>query len=283
MTEFKFPILPDESDKENSRIPLLEKSLSSKSKTLEEVIACEYGESIDKIQKLKECESSTQDCLRIHRINEELRSKMVDWMVEVLQIFECSQRTFFLSVRIMDLFFKREVTTLGVEELHVIGVVCMMIASKYEDIKPLSMNTIHYKIGHERLPKAYLINVEKRILKVIEYRVCVPTVIDFLEPLIEKGGEGEKKNAVLIAELAQLDPGLAWLRPSSLAQAIYLLTGPVVVGEISAPNHVIFIMQELKEFLGNYAYPYQASFVKHNTNLSIKGLAFDISSQMQEE
>ena len=81
---------------------------------------------------------------------------MVDWMVEVLHIFDCSSRTFFLSVRIMDLFFKKEQKTLGIEELHVIGVVCMMIASKYEDIKPLSMKTVVSKIGHERLPKSFL-------------------------------------------------------------------------------------------------------------------------------
>ena len=130
-------------------------------------------------------------------------------MVEVLHIFECSNRTLFLSVRIMDLFFKKESSTLGIEELHVIGVVCMMIASKYEDIKPLNMDTIYYKIGHERLPRYYLINVEKRILQVIEYRVCIPTVMDFLEPLLKNSRECVKCTAMLLAELAQLNAGLS--------------------------------------------------------------------------
>ena len=93
----------------------------------------------------------------------------------------------------MDLFFKKETNTLGIEELHVIGVVCMMIASKYEVIKPLSMNTVYYKIGHERLPKSYLINVEKKVLQVVEYKVCIPTVLDFLAPLIENFDGVSKK------------------------------------------------------------------------------------------
>lgn len=280
MTEFKL-LNPNSNDKENSRVGLLEKPQIFKSKSLEEVLIIEYGESIEKVQKLKEHETSTEDCLRIHRINDELRGKMVDWMVEVLQIFDCSQRTFFLSVRIMDLFFKKEVTTLGVEELHVIGVVCMMIASKYEDIKPLTMNTIFNKIGHERLPKQYLINVEKRVLKVIEYRVCIPTVLDFLEPLLEKASESMKTTALLIAELGQLDPVLAWMRPSALAQAIYLVSGSI---EFSSNATVLYIIHEIKKFLDNYAFPYQASFVKYNASLSPhKPLWFTFLNSMIED
>jgi len=35
-----------------------------------------------------------------------------------------------------------------VSDLHITGVTCMFIASKFEDIYPLKMKTIHEKIAH---------------------------------------------------------------------------------------------------------------------------------------
>lgn len=37
---------------------------------------------------------------------------------------------------------------LELHELHLIGVTCMFIASKYEDVYPLLMKTVYNKIGH---------------------------------------------------------------------------------------------------------------------------------------
>jgi hypothetical protein len=46
-------------------------------------------------------------CLRRHNITPSLRAKMVDWMVEVLRVFDCSEATFFKAVSIMDLYYAR--------------------------------------------------------------------------------------------------------------------------------------------------------------------------------
>lgn len=162
----------------------------------------------------------------------------------------------------MDLFFKKETNTLGIEELHVIGVVCMMIASKYEDIKPLSMNTVYYKIGHERLPKSYLINVEKKVLQVVEYKVCIPTVLDFLAPLIENFDGVSKNYALFVAEIIQLDYHLAALKPSCVAQAIFSIFSKN--GRTFVSSQALFIVELIKNFLEHFSYPFRASFVKYN-------------------
>ena len=61
---------------------------------------------------------------------------MVDWMIEVLSIFESSEETLFLSVNIMDLFFWRTSTIFKNENVHLIGVSSMFIASKFLEINP---------------------------------------------------------------------------------------------------------------------------------------------------
>jgi hypothetical protein len=39
---------------------------------------------------------------------------------------------------------------LELQELHITGVTCMFMASKYEDIYPLLMKTVFNKIGHKK-------------------------------------------------------------------------------------------------------------------------------------
>ena len=76
---------------------------------------------------------------------------MVDWMVEVLTAFKCSDSTFFIAVNLMDRYFdalNQQRKSLELNELHITGITCMFMASKYEDIYPLLMKTVFNKIAH---------------------------------------------------------------------------------------------------------------------------------------
>lgn len=53
----------------------------------------------------RESDANAVYCLKIHAISPLLRAKMVNWMVEVLNTFECDDQTFFLAVNIMDLYY----------------------------------------------------------------------------------------------------------------------------------------------------------------------------------
>lgn len=105
---------------------------------------------------------------------------MIDWKIEVLTNFKCDDQTFFLSVDLMDRYFKGKPEIREVSDLHIIGVTCMFIASKYEDIYPLKMKMVHEKIAHQKLAIEDIKALELDILKVINYRIPAPTVLDFL-------------------------------------------------------------------------------------------------------
>jgi hypothetical protein len=77
---------------------------------------------------------------------------MVDWMIEVLTNFKCDDQTFFLAISLLDRYFKLKNETREISDLHIIGVTCMFIASKYEDIYPLKMKMVFEKIAHKKLP-----------------------------------------------------------------------------------------------------------------------------------
>ena len=106
---------------------------------------------------------------------------MVDWMIEVLTNFKCDDQTFFIAVSILDRYFKSVSEKKEVSDLHITGVTCMFIASKFEDIFPLKMKTVHEKIAHQKLQISKIKDLELDIMKVIKYQIHAPTILDFLK------------------------------------------------------------------------------------------------------
>jgi hypothetical protein len=115
----------------------------------------DYGSDIlSYLTQLSITNSLSQNHLNPHKITGVYRAKMVDWMVEVLTAFKCADQTFFLAVSLMDRYFDiigKSGRSFELNELHPIGIVCMFIASKYEDIFPLLMKTVVGKIGHGKI------------------------------------------------------------------------------------------------------------------------------------
>ena len=106
---------------------------------------------------------------------------MIDWMIEVLTNFRCDDQTFFLASSLMDRYFKNCPGPKAGGDLHVIGVTTMFLASKFEDIYPLKMKTVYEKIAHKKLEIERIKELELDIMKVIDYKIHAPTVLDFLK------------------------------------------------------------------------------------------------------
>lgn len=86
--------------------------------------------------------------LHNHNVSNDFRSRMVDWMVEVISIFGKSQETYFLSVYILDNFLSKSNKIYENGDVHLLGLACMLVSSKYTDIYPLDIVDIVEKIGH---------------------------------------------------------------------------------------------------------------------------------------
>ena len=144
-----------------------------------------YGQDIDEYQRELEVESNTANSLNRHKVTAALRSRMVDWMIEVLTNFKCDEQTFFLAVSLLDRYFKGKQETREVSDLHILGVTSMFVASKYEDIYPLKMKMVFEKIAHKKLPVEKIKAMEMDILKVIHYKIPAPTSYEFLKSYLK--------------------------------------------------------------------------------------------------
>lgn len=63
-----------------------------------------------------------------------MRAILIDWMVDVHDNFKMLDQTLHLSLRYLDEFLSKE--RVSRQELQLIGVTCLMMASKFEEIYP---------------------------------------------------------------------------------------------------------------------------------------------------
>jgi hypothetical protein len=97
---------------------------------------------------------------------------MIDWMIEVLSSYKCSETSFFIALETLDLYLSKETNSLENKDIHLIGVTCMFIASKYEEVQPISIKTFHNKISHQRFSPQEIRHQESTILSVLDYSIC---------------------------------------------------------------------------------------------------------------
>jgi hypothetical protein len=121
---------------------------------------------------------SLQGFLESHDITEKYRAKMMDWMIEVLNLSKQKEETVLRAFYIMDLFFAKSKARIPLDQLHKIGSVAMLIASKQEEVSPVSLDTLLKTICRDKFTKEEVLIAEFQILSTIEFRVSFPTIFE---------------------------------------------------------------------------------------------------------
>jgi cyclin B len=98
------------------------------------------------------CEEDFKASLKNHLIKNNLRGKMIDWMLEVLGNYKetTSHETYFRAVNMLDLYLKKTWRKHVDSELHLIGIACMFIATKIEDINHIPLHDFVARVGHNK-------------------------------------------------------------------------------------------------------------------------------------
>ena len=135
-----------------------------------------------------------ENLLAKHKITSNIRTKMVDWMIEVLSVFENMDETLFLAINIMDLYLLKSKIILKNENVHLIGITSMFIASKFQEIYPITLKNFVVKVSHNQFDVEEITKTEKIIFSEIEPESLVITSIyDFIKFFIHKFYNENKK------------------------------------------------------------------------------------------
>ena len=152
-----------------------------------------------------------------------MRSILVDWLVEVSEEYKLLPDTLHLAVALLDRFLLLKVVSR--KSLQLVGVSCMFIASKFEEIYAPEISDLCY-ITDNTYSEQNIIGMEKRILEQLSFKINQPTICTFLR-YYASNGEITKYEELLsfyICELSLLDTSLARYAPSMIAAAAILLS-----------------------------------------------------------
>lgn len=71
-----------------------------------------------------------------------MRSILVDWLVEVAEEYKLTSDTLYLAINLLDRYLSEKFVTRGT--LQLVGIVCLLIASKFEEIYSPSVDEFVY-------------------------------------------------------------------------------------------------------------------------------------------
>eukprot|EP00967_Tisochrysis_lutea_P127106 scaffold215782_cov15-Tisochrysis_lutea.AAC.1 len=115
-------------------------------------------------------------------VNAKMRAILVDWLVEVAEEYKLCADTLYLSVNYIDRFLS--IHPVQRSNLQLVGIACMWIASKYEEIYPPNVNDFCY-ITDNTYTKEQMVEMEELVLKKLKYELTVPTSKTFLRRLLQ--------------------------------------------------------------------------------------------------
>ena len=111
-------------------------------------------------------------------INEKMRAMLVDWLIDVHFKFKLKSDTLFLTIWLVDKYLSLK--RVKRNKLQLIGVTCMLIACKYEEIYSPEVFDFVY-ITENSYEKKDIIDLEMEILTLLDFNVTVPTSNSFYE------------------------------------------------------------------------------------------------------
>jgi cyclin B len=111
-------------------------------------------------------------------VNEKMRAILIDWIIDVHFKFKLKADTLFLTVWLIDKYLSLKKVKRN--KLQLIGVTCMLIACKYEEIYSPEVFDFVY-ITENSYDKKDIINLELEILCLLDFNVTVPTSNSFYE------------------------------------------------------------------------------------------------------
>ncbi|GMN45544.1 hypothetical protein TIFTF001_014733 [Ficus carica] len=165
---------------------------------------------------------------RIQRdITASMRAMLIDWLVEVAEEYKLLPDTLFLAVHYIDRYLSG--TVVKRQRLQLLGVACMMIAAKYEEISAPHAQEFCYVTDNTYF-KEEVVQMESAVLNYLKFEMAAPTAICFLRRFVcvaqltnEVPSMHLECMANYLAELSLLEYGMLCYAPSLIAASATFL------------------------------------------------------------
>lgn len=114
-------------------------------------------------------------------INANMRGILIDWLVEVAEEYKLVPDTLYLTVSYIDRYLSNNVVNR--QRLQLLGVTCMLIAAKYEEICAPQVEEFCY-ITDNTYFRDEVLQMESQVLQHLHFELSSPTIKSFLRRFI---------------------------------------------------------------------------------------------------
>ena len=111
------------------------------------------------------------------------RSIVTDWCIDVALRYKLSQETIYLAIAILDGHLAAAATPTRPGQLQLVAVTCLLIASKLEDTKPLTVTNV-VAVCAKTYYRDSVVETEILVLKSLNWNLHIPTAWNFLAWLV---------------------------------------------------------------------------------------------------
>lgn len=163
--------------------------------------------------------------VQLPEVKETSRAFLVAWMIDVHRKFRLRPETLFVGVHLLDRFMSLQKVRRS--HLHIVGVACLLISTKYEEIYPPDLQHL-LKVSEFKFTRAEVVRIEEVILKTLEFDVTAPSAYRFLERFRRMSTLAAEDEVFFFAqylmETTLLDVSLYQFRPSEIAAACLIIS-----------------------------------------------------------
>lgn len=158
-------------------------------------------------------------------ITEKMRAHTVDWVAELHKKWRLWHETLYVAIGIMDRYLAI-VTDLKKEDLSTLGLTCLHIAGKYEEIYPPQLKDHLRLVSMANLSKESILKMEYDILSKLQFDVTFPSIYRLMERFgrLAQVSERQMLLASYLADTSLLDCGLVRELPSRVAASCIYAT-----------------------------------------------------------
>lgn len=115
------------------------------------------------------------------KMDTRMRAMLIDWLVEVVEVYKLDPEILYLAVNYVDRFLSAN--PMDTERLQLLGITCMMIASKYHNIDSLRVEQVCDLTG-DPCSADEICEMEYVVLDSLKFELTVPTARCFLQRFI---------------------------------------------------------------------------------------------------
>merc|ERR1719498_1411361 len=160
-------------------------------------------------------------------VNAKMRAILIDWLVDVHKKYKLRTETLFMAVNLIDRFLEVQVT--AQRYLQLVGVTALLIAAKFEEVYPPQIKEFVY-VTDKAYSKEDILKMEVCILRTLQFKICRPTAMSFLERYQSINGctDAHRHLAQYLLELSLVEYKMLKYGPSHLAASAILLSNKLL-------------------------------------------------------